>query len=180
MIFFRGRLQRSKNFFRGDRQIHDPHAHGVIDGVCDGRRHLGDRAFPDFFALKRGCPILPAHERGLQRHKILYVRYFVFAQVGRHDSAVFHHHLFHQSVAHALHNAAVDLPLVPHWIQNRRNVMNGVQLAQMDLTGLNVDMDFSDAGGEHSLGRCFGGLEVAFHLEAPAFGCLSRSNLRQR
>src|SRR5262245_39500542 len=140
-------LQRAKNFFSGDGQVHDPHAHRVIDSVGDGRGHLGDRAFADFFALKWSCPILSVHERGFQRHQIFYVRDLVFAQIGRHDSAVFHDHLFHQGVAHALHNAAIDLPLEPHWIQNCRHVMHGVQPAQVDLTGLDVDLDFRNTSG---------------------------------
>ena len=45
-------------------------------------------------------------------------------EIGRHDSALIHHHLFHQNVAEALHNAAVDLALVPHRIENRRHIMD--------------------------------------------------------
>src|SRR5262249_1975619 len=112
-IIFRVAIsQRSKNLFRRDWQIHDPHPHRVIDGVRDDRRDLGNVAFADLLTLEWRRARIAADEGRLQGTKVLDVRYFVFAEVQGYDPPIFYHHLFRESVTHSLNNAAVDLPLV--------------------------------------------------------------------
>src|SRR5262252_1216536 len=60
-------MQGVENFLRGNRQIHNPHAHRIVDRVSDGRRHLRNSAFPDFFALKRRRAGVAMHQRRLER-----------------------------------------------------------------------------------------------------------------
>src|SRR5262245_3872148 len=129
-IIFRVAIpQRSKNLFRRDWQIHDPHPHRVIDGVSDGRRDLGDGAFTDLFALERRRARIATDEGRLQGTQVLDVRYLVFAKVQGCYPPIFHRHLFGESVTDSLNNAAVDLPLVTDRIQNRRNIMDRIELA---------------------------------------------------
>src|SRR5215510_905704 len=129
-IIFRVAIpQRSKNLFRRDWQIHDPHPHRVIDGVSDGRRDLGDGALTDLLTLKRRCTRIAADEDRLQGTEVLDVRYLVFAKIQGCNPPIFHHHLFGESVTDSLNNAAVDLSLVTDRIQNRRDVMNRIELA---------------------------------------------------
>src|SRR5262245_19925652 len=180
IIFWVAIPQRSKNLFRRDWQIHDPYADGIVNRVCYRRRNLGDGAFTDLFTLERRRARIAADEGCLQGTEVLDVRYFVFTEVQGYDPPIFYHHLFRESVTHALNNAAVDLPLVADRIQNRRDVMNRIELAQVDLTGLRVNVHLGHASCEHSFGGCFGRFVIALDLERVAFGRHRGRNLSQR
>src|SRR3990170_6834154 len=102
--------QRTVNFLRRKRQIEEPDAAGIGDGVGDrrGGRRVG--VFGDLLAAERRRPRRTLDQDSFKRRDVAYTRELRFAQIRRRDLTVDHDILFHQAKTDPRDNAAVDLP----------------------------------------------------------------------
>src|SRR5215831_6224321 len=93
MTFFR--LKRAVDLFRGNRQIHDLNANGVIQRVCNGCGCGDGPMLSDGLGLKGARPFFVSDIQRLMSRDILDVRKFVFAEIVRKNFSVFIGEIFH-------------------------------------------------------------------------------------
>ena len=67
--------------------------------------------------------------------------HLVVGEVGRRDVPVLDDELLHQRIADALNNPAVDLPLMPQFVDDGANVLRSDEARQRNLAGLLIDFN---------------------------------------
>src|SRR5215831_11392347 len=140
--------QGAIDFFRRNRQVADAHADGVRYSVGDRWRYRRESALTDTLDPVGTDPVWRLHQYRRQRWCIAHRRQLVFAKGEVRHTAVLDLQLFHQSIAEALHEGALNLPLVADRVDDLADIMGRGEAPELHLPRLGVNRDLRYLHGE--------------------------------
>src|SRR6266550_8606626 len=150
-IWRAGGAQRGPNALRRRRNLVDGDAErgeGIVDGIDDRRRRADGAALAQPLCLgdgrlRHGLEMMDLDRRDFPRGRRQIIR-----QARRENIAgVIVDDLLEQRVGDALGNAAVDLPVDDHRIDQTSGIFGNQKLFDHDAAGLHVDLDQGDVAG---------------------------------
>ena len=145
-------MDRFPDAMRCQRHIEMAYAVGfecVDDGVDHRRRRADRRRLADALGAQRIERRLGDGFVDGEGGKVIGARHGVIHhRAGQQLALLVEDDLFQQCLANALRQAAVDLPLDQQRADARTAIINRVEFAQVDDTGVGIDFDHGDMGAE--------------------------------
>ena len=140
----------AKHFFRGDGQLADAHAGGVVDGVGDGRGDGDKGRFTERFGAEGADGIGLFDQYRFDGRNVDEIGNFKGVEIQRQRRAGVgvHGDIFQQRVADALNDPADDLAARGFGVDDAARVVRRDVAQNTNGAGVRVDFDLGEMGGK--------------------------------